>query len=120
MDYGDSRLCMELAIDSIDVWNQWNKETQVPIYHNTGMLIFSGASQLCENELHSLKHIRNAGHADWIEELHGDQITERYPYLETAVNNGISAAYYNKIGGSYAKLLFFFFFFSLLYLICIS
>ncbi|KAI8063015.1 FAD dependent oxidoreductase [Thamnidium elegans] len=99
MDYGDSKLSMELAIDSIGIWNQWNKESQIPVYHNTGMLIFSGASQLLENELHSLKHIRNAGHAGWIEELHGDQITERYPYLETAVKNGISAAYYNKVGG---------------------
>lgn len=99
MDYGDNKLCMELAIDSIDIWNQWNKESKVPVYHNTGMLIFSGDSKLCENELNSLKHIRNAGHSDWVEELSTGQITDRYPYLENYVKSGVSAAYYNKVGG---------------------
>ncbi|KAI8646390.1 FAD dependent oxidoreductase [Parasitella parasitica] len=103
MDYGDEKLCMELAIDSIDIWNQWNQERieegLSPVYHNTGMLVFLGEKGLSENEKHSLRHIRPAGHADWIEELNGEQIVSRYPCLETAVKNGISCAYYNKVGG---------------------
>lgn len=99
MDYGDNRLNMQLAIDSIDIWNQWNQESPIPVYHNTGMLIFSGGSTLCENEQQSLYHIRNAGHHDWIEELNGEQIQQRYPYLENAVRNGLSSGYYNKVGG---------------------
>ncbi|KAK4515724.1 uncharacterized protein ATC70_010677 [Mucor velutinosus] len=103
MDYGNERLCMELAIDSIDIWNQWNKERAAqdlsPVYHNTGMLVFSGEDKLCENEKNTLHHIRAAGHADWIEELNAEQIVSRYPYFETAVKNGISCAYYNKVGG---------------------
>lgn len=100
MDYGDSKLCMELAIDSINIWNQWNKESVEPVYHNTGMLIFSGGAELCENEKKSLFHIRNAGHDDWIEELNGEHIIQRYPYLEKAVNSGMSSGYYNKVGGN--------------------
>lgn len=107
MDYGDSKLCMDLAIDSIKIWNEWNKErvakNQPPVYHNTGMLIFSGTDKLSQNEHDSLKHIRNAGHDEWIEELTLEQIVQRYPYFETAVKNGISAAYYNKIGGKTKK-----------------
>ncbi|KAI7896951.1 FAD dependent oxidoreductase [Mucor mucedo] len=99
MDYGSSKLNMQLAIDSIDIWNQWNQESSIPVYHNTGMLIFSGGATLCENEQQSLFHIRNAGHGDWIEELNGDQIQKRYPYLENAVRSGLSSGYYNKVGG---------------------
>lgn len=105
MDYGNERLCMELAIDSINIWNQWNEERTAeglsPVYHNTGMLVFSGEDRLCENEKHSLHHIRAAGHDDWIEELSAEQIVSRYPYFETAVKNGISCAYYNKVGGTF-------------------
>lgn len=94
---------MELCIDSIDIWNEWNKERETlgldPVYHNTGMLIFSGEDKICENEEYSLKHIREAGHGDWIEELDAKEIVDRYPYFETAVKNGISYAYYNKVGG---------------------
>jgi sarcosine oxidase/L-pipecolate oxidase len=107
MDYGDSKLCTELAIDSINIWNQWNKERDeqngIPVYHNTGMLIFSGTDKLSQNEKDSIKQIRNAGHADWIEELTPEQIVQRYPYFENAVKNGISAAYYNKVGGKVEK-----------------
>ncbi|RCI04754.1 hypothetical protein CU098_009984 [Rhizopus stolonifer] len=103
MDYGDARLYTDLAIDSIDIWNQWNQERKaqglVPVYHNTGLLVFSGEDKLCENELHSLKHIRAAGHNDWIEELSPQELVSRYPFFENAVKNGISAAYYNKVGG---------------------
>jgi sarcosine oxidase/L-pipecolate oxidase len=103
MDYGKDKMCMELCIDSIDIWNEWNKERETlgldPVYHNTGMLIFSGEDKICENEEYSLKHIREAGHGDWIEELDAKEIVDRYPYFETAVKNGISYAYYNKVGG---------------------
>ncbi|CAO3642734.1 unnamed protein product [Mucor hiemalis] len=103
MDYGDSKLCTELAIDSINIWNQWNREkaqkNEAPLYHNTGMLIFSGSNKLGSTDHHSIKHIRNAGHGDWIEELTPEQIKKRFPYFKHAVDNGISAAYYNKVGG---------------------
>lgn len=68
------------------------------------MLVFSGEDELCENEKYSLHHIRAAGHGDWIEELNGEQIVSRYPYFETAVKNGISSAYYNKVGGKLGLL----------------
>ena len=105
MDYGDSRLYTDLAIDSIDIWNQWNKEraeeNKHPVFHNTGILIFSGTNELTNIEVNSIKHIKNAGHADWIEELTPEEIKQRYPYLGSAVNNGFSAAYYNKVGGKH-------------------
>jgi sarcosine oxidase/L-pipecolate oxidase len=104
MDYNDNRLCTELAIDSINIWNKWNEEraqqNDVPVYHNTGMLLFSGSQKLEQTELDSLKHIRNAGHDDWVEELTHDQLKQRYPFFEHAVDSGMSAAYFNKVGGN--------------------
>ncbi|GAN02310.1 fructosyl amino acid oxidase [Mucor ambiguus] len=103
MDYGNNTLYMHLAVEAIDAWKQWNAERAekklVPVYHNTGMLIFSANGQYAEYEKDNMRSIREAGFGDYIEELNADQLKERYPYLTDTVDNGYDIAYANKVGG---------------------
>ncbi|KAI7894534.1 FAD dependent oxidoreductase [Mucor mucedo] len=103
MDYGTNKLCMELAVDAIRVWEQWNKERAdnglKPVYHNTGMIAFSDNGELSEYDKQGLETIREAGYGEFIEELSSEEIKKRYPFFETAVNNGYDIAYFNKVGG---------------------
>ncbi|KAL7319304.1 hypothetical protein PS15m_002457 [Mucor circinelloides] len=103
MDYGKNTLYMHLAVEAIDAWKQWNIERaekkMVPVYHNTGMLIFSVNGQYAEYEKDNMKSIREAGFGNYIEELNAEQLKQRYPYLSDTVDNGYDIAYANKVGG---------------------
>ncbi|EPB81331.1 hypothetical protein HMPREF1544_11948 [Mucor circinelloides 1006PhL] len=103
MDYGENTLYMHLAVEAIDAWKQWNIEraekSLVPVYHNTGMLLFSANGQYAEYEKDNMKSIREAGFGDYIEELNAEQLKQRYPYLSDTVDNGYDIAYANKVGG---------------------
>lgn len=112
MDYGKDQLCTKLAIESIQAWKEWNKERQEHgldrVFHNTGLLIFSGTNECTENELVSIEQIRSLCGQDEIEELTPDEIVSRFPFFETAVkSSGNGYAYYNKQGG---KIYSFFFY----------
>lgn len=99
---------MELAVNAIHAWEEWNKERAddglKPVYHNTGMIAFSDNGKLSEYDQQGLKTIREAGYGDFIEELSSEEIKKRYPFFETAVNNGYDVAYFNKVGGAYNNL----------------
>lgn len=105
MDYGKNTLYMHLAVEALDAWKQWNVERAeknlAPVYHNTGMLIFSANGQYAEYEKDNMKSIREAGFGEYIEELNADQLKKRYPHLSDTVDNGYDIAYANKVGGMY-------------------
>lgn len=105
MDYGTNTLYMNLAIEAIDVWKQWNieraKKELAPVYCNTGILAFSENGQYVKYEKDNMKSIREAGYGDYIEELNADKLKARYPHLSDTVNNGYDIAYFNKIGGNF-------------------
>jgi L-2-hydroxyglutarate oxidase LhgO len=103
IDYGSSKMYMQLAIEAIDEWNKWNiersKQGLGPIYHNTGVLVMATNSRFTDNEINSIKNIKEAGHSNYIEELTAEQIKNRYPFLTEAVGKGYDIAYVNNVGG---------------------
>ncbi|KAL0084029.1 FAD dependent oxidoreductase [Phycomyces blakesleeanus] len=104
MDYADDTIYMHLAIEAIQMWHQWNKERAdmglEPVFHPSGVLLFSSNGEYSDFEKQSLKHIREAGYGHVIEELKSpEEIIARYPYFKDAVDNGYNIAYLNKEGG---------------------
>ncbi|KAG1141811.1 hypothetical protein G6F37_008285 [Rhizopus arrhizus] len=103
LDYSDNTLYMHLAIESIGMWQEWNKERQEseqdPLFHQTGVLLF-GRDEFSDSEKKSLKAIREAGYGHYIEEYNSpEEITAKFPPFKSAVENGFKKAYLNKQGG---------------------
>lgn len=94
---------MHLAIESIGMWQEWNKERQEseqdPLFHQTGVLLF-GRDEFSDSEKKSLKAIREAGYGHYIEEYNSpEEIIAKFPPFKSAVENGFKKAYLNKQGG---------------------
>lgn len=104
MDYADDTLYMQLMIEALPLWRQWNKERAEmglsPVFHETGVLLFSSNGQFSDYERSSMKRIREAGYGHAIEEFTSPQsIINRFPQFKDAVANGFNIAYLNKQGG---------------------
>ncbi|KAI9491665.1 FAD dependent oxidoreductase [Zychaea mexicana] len=83
MDYGKELMYMHMYMESLPMWEQWNKERAAkgrsPVFHNS---------------------IREAGYGHLIEEFRTPEaIAERYPQFKEATKNGFNIAYLNKAGG---------------------
>lgn len=105
MDYANDTLYMHLTIEAIGLWKQWNQEraelNQDPVYHETGVLLFSGKDNFSDFEKNCMKTIRESGYGHFIEEFTSpEQITRKFPQFESAVKNGFNTAYFNKAGGN--------------------
>ncbi|KAG1468111.1 hypothetical protein G6F56_004030 [Rhizopus delemar] len=103
LDYSDNTLYMHLAIESILMWQEWNKERseadQELLFHQVGVLLF-GREEFSDSEKKSLKAIREAGYGHFIEEYKTPQdIIDKFPQFKSAVENGFQTAYLNKQGG---------------------
>ncbi|KAI9259887.1 FAD dependent oxidoreductase [Sporodiniella umbellata] len=103
MDYSKNTLYMHLAIESIFLWLEWNRErtecNQDLLFHQVGVLLF-GREELSASEKASLRAIREAGYGHFIEEFKNSQeILDRFPQFRSAVENGFQTAYLNKQGG---------------------
>ncbi|KAI8338811.1 FAD dependent oxidoreductase [Blakeslea trispora] len=103
IDYGAKELYTHLGLEAIQVWEEWNKEREqdnlVPVYHNTGFILFSTNGQFTPYEKDSMDTVRKAGYGEFLQELDGDEIKERYPFFSKTVDHGYNIAYLNKIGG---------------------
>jgi sarcosine oxidase/L-pipecolate oxidase len=105
MDYGNDILYMHLTIEAIGMWKQWNKERAEmkldPVYHETGVLLFSSKDKFSDFEKNSMKTIREAGYGHFIQEFtSSEQISKKFPQFASAVKNGFNTAYFNKAGGN--------------------
>lgn len=71
-----------------------------PVFHETGVLLFSQNGKFSDYEIQSMKAIREAGYGHLIEELTDPEtIVKRYPQFKDAVANGFNIAYLNRAGG---------------------
>lgn len=112
MDYAKDTLYMHLMVEGFNMWHQWNKEREqkglTPVFHQSGVILFSQNGEFSEFEKDTMKSIREAGYGHYIEEFKSEQeIIERFPQFKNAVKNGFNKAYLNNAGGNT-----FFFFFS--------
>ncbi|KAI8642418.1 FAD dependent oxidoreductase [Parasitella parasitica] len=104
MDYANDTLYMHLMVEAFGMWHQWNKERAEknldPVFHQSGVLLFSGKDNFSDFEKDSMKNIREAGYGHYIEEFTSpEQIIEKFPQFEKSVENGFNTAYLNKEGG---------------------
>ncbi|KAF7727598.1 hypothetical protein EC973_007359 [Apophysomyces ossiformis] len=103
MDYADKTLYMQLMIECLPMWRQWNEERASmgldPVYYETGVLSFARGGQLSEYERQCLDQIRQVGFGHAVEELTGEMIIDKFPSFLHAVSNGYNVAYFNKEGG---------------------
>ena len=108
MDYGKETLYMHLMAEGFPMWEQWNKERASkglsPVFHNTGVILFSQNGKFSSYEVDSMKSLREAGYGHVIEELRTPaSIVERYPQFKEATENGFDIAYVNKAGGKFTS-----------------
>ncbi|KAM3578515.1 hypothetical protein VKS41_009105 [Umbelopsis sp. WA50703] len=101
MDYGDDVIYQNLAAEALPIWRQWNEEAKdagnLPVYHETGLLLFSRGGKFSEYERRSMQNIKAAGYGHAIEEfITPESIVERFPQFKDAVANGYNIAYLNK------------------------
>ena len=98
-----------MGLEAITAWEEWNKEREqaklVPVYHNSGFILFSSNNQFTQYEKDCMETIKRIGYGSFLEELHADQIKERYPFFSMTVDNGYNIAYINKIGGTVVRIL---------------
>ncbi|KAI9247124.1 FAD dependent oxidoreductase [Phascolomyces articulosus] len=103
MDYGLATQNMQLMIEGLPLWEQWNKERaaqgKTPVFHKTGAVFFSKNGQYSDYGIQSMQSIREAGYGHVIEELTPQAIMERFPHFKLAVENGYDTAYFNKEAG---------------------
>lgn len=103
IDYASETVYMQMAIEALPLWRQWNKERAEmglsPVLHETGVLLFSQNGKFSDYEIQSMKAIREAGYGYLIEELGPKTIVKRYPQFKDAVANGFNVAYLNRAGG---------------------
>lgn len=104
MDYGNQALYLRLMLEALPLWDQWNKERatqgQIPVYHETGVLIFGRHGQFSQYEQESMRLIREAGYGHVLQTFDNPQsIIKRFPYFKDAVANGYDTAYLNTRGG---------------------
>ncbi|CEI98359.1 hypothetical protein RMCBS344292_12468 [Rhizopus microsporus] len=96
---------MHLAIESLPLWHQWNKEraekNQCPVFHQSGVLLF-GQEDFSDFEKKSIKAIQEAGYGHFIDVYSSpEEIVRAFPQFQQAVDNGFKKAYLNKQGGMY-------------------
>ncbi|OAD76316.1 hypothetical protein PHYBLDRAFT_109796 [Phycomyces blakesleeanus NRRL 1555(-)] len=104
MDYADDTLYLQLMLEGMPIWRQWNKERAAeglgPVYNETGVLFFGSNGKFSDYEKKSIKSITEAGYGHVIEHLPTPKsITDKYPQFKEAVENGYDIAYLNKDGG---------------------
>ncbi|CDH50116.1 sarcosine oxidase [Lichtheimia corymbifera JMRC:FSU:9682] len=104
MDYGNQALYLRLMLEALPLWDQWNKERatqgQIPVYHESGVLIFGRHGQFSQYEQESMRLIREAGYGNVLQTFDNPQsIIKRFPYFKDAVANGYDTAYLNTRGG---------------------
>ena len=104
MDYANDTLYMHLMVEAFTMWHQWNAEReaagQEPVFHQSGVLLFSGKDNFSDFEKNCMKNIREAGYGHYIEEFKSPQdIVDKFPQFKDAVANGFNTAYLNKAGG---------------------
>lgn len=104
MDYGNQSLYLRLMLEALPLWDAWNKERatqgQIPVYHETGVLIFGRHGQFSQYEQESIRLIREAGYGHVLQTFDNPQsIIKRFPYFKDAVANGYDTAYLNTRGG---------------------
>lgn len=109
MDYANDTLYMHLMVEAFGLWRQWNKERAEknlePVFHQSGVLLFSGKDKFSDFERDCMKNIREAGYGHFIEEFTSpEQIIKKFPQFQKAVENGFNTAYLNKEGGSSGRL----------------
>lgn len=121
MDYANDTLYMHLMVEAFNMWHQWNKEraeaNQDPIFHQSGVLLFSGKDQFSDFEKNCMKNIREAGYGHYIEEYKTpEEIIAKFPQFKEAVASGFNTAYLNKAGGmdlAYKKNYYYFYTYSI-------
>lgn len=95
MDYGADELYMELMAAAFEIWDGWNQEWGMPLFHQTGMLFLSASPLDAAGYEHdSLQLLQANGHST--ERLSIEQVNQRYPAWGTA---GYAAAYFNPRAG---------------------
>lgn len=104
MDYGNQSLYLRLMLEALPLWDAWNKERatqgQIPVYHETGVLIFGRHGQFSQYEQESIRLIQEAGYGHVLQIFDSPQsIIKRFPYFKDAVANGYDTAYLNTRGG---------------------
>ncbi|KAI9025014.1 FAD dependent oxidoreductase [Phycomyces nitens] len=104
MDYSDETLYLQLMLEGLPIWRQWNKERAAegldPVYNETGVLFFGSNGKFSDYENKSIKHITEAGYGHVIEHLPTPKsILDKYPQFKHAVESGFDIAYLNKDGG---------------------
>lgn len=104
MDYANDTLYMHLMVEAFNMWHQWNREraeeNKSPVFHQSGVLLFSGKDQFSDFEKNCMRNIREAGYGHYIEEFKSpEEIIAKFPQFKEAVKNGFNTAYLNKAGG---------------------
>ncbi|KAI7850494.1 FAD dependent oxidoreductase [Circinella umbellata] len=104
MDYGEDLLSMQLTMEALPHWHQWNKEREEmglsPVFHQTGSLLLCKGNKLSDYERSSMKHVREAGYGHTIQEFKTpESIIKQFPQFKDAVNNGYHTAYLNTAAG---------------------
>ncbi|KAI9470992.1 MAG: FAD dependent oxidoreductase [Benjaminiella poitrasii] len=104
MDYANDTLYMHLMVEALGLWHQWNAERAAqnlePVFHPSGVLMFSGKDSYSDFERDSLKQIREAGYGHFVEEYKTpEEIIQKFPQFKKTVENGFKTAYLNKAGG---------------------
>ena len=110
MDYGEDTLSMQLTMEALPHWHQWNKERDEmrlsPVFHETGSLLLCKGNRLSDYERLSIKHVREAGYGHTIREFQTpESIIEQFPQFTDAVANGYHTAYLNTAAGKVPILL---------------
>ncbi|ORZ25092.1 FAD dependent oxidoreductase [Absidia repens] len=103
-DYGNKLLYMQLTMEAMPHWHQWNKEraeqNESPVFEQTGVLLMGYQGTFGPYEEQSMQAICEAGYGHAIEKLlTPESIIQKYPQFEQTVRNGYDIAYVNKDGG---------------------
>jgi sarcosine oxidase/L-pipecolate oxidase len=108
MDYGGCADYMHMSVEAFGLWHQWNKEraelNRPPVFHQSGVLLFSQNGSFSEFEKESIRQIQQAGYGHFIEIYDTpEKLVAKFPRFESAVKNGFNVAYLNKEGGTKKK-----------------
>lgn len=78
MDYGSDELYMALMEEAFTVWDKWNREWDVPLYHEDGFLVLSQQEMKPGSfEYESFKMMQKRGHR--AERLSSAALKNRFP-----------------------------------------
>jgi len=94
MEYGKDRQYMEMVEHAILGWRQWNTTFGAPLYHETGVTMFTREEMRPEGfEYESFQALVERGHAP--ERLGPDAIERRFPAWSGAYVDG----FFHSVGG---------------------